>query len=158
MQLQNTTLATYIPLFEAAGVKQVISASPLSMGLLRNEGGQVWHPASPALQKAREDAVQLITKAGTTLEAVALGYGLASAGSSATHTPIVVGLSTPEEVHETMRVFSQLYKDPKARDAREPGTGTGLGAEQQKQLKLEGEVTDIIRKAGAFNWTWDSGV
>ncbi|KAL8284088.1 hypothetical protein RQP46_004837 [Phenoliferia psychrophenolica] len=156
--LQNTTLATYIPLFEAAGVKQVISASPLSMGLLRNEGGQAWHPASPELLKAQAEAVAVVTKAGTTLEAVALGYGLASAGSSASHTPIVVGLSTPEEVHETMRVYAELYSNPEARAAREPGTGTFAGEAQKKQVELEGQVAEIIRKAGAFNWTWDSGV
>ena len=134
-QLQNTSLATYIPLFEAAGVEQIISASPLSMGILRNDGGPAWHPATPALQQACKDAIAVAAKAGTTLEAVALGYGLTSAGSSTSHTPIVVGLSTPDEVHETMRVYSQLYSDPQARAARAPGTGLGEG--QTKQVALE---------------------
>ena len=106
--IQNTTLTSFLPLFHAAGVKQVVSASPLSMGLLRTAGGQTWHPASPALKKATEDAVAAVAKRGSTLEMVSLGYGFTSAAlheGSGEDTPTVVGLSTPQEVHETVEVY-----------------------------------------------------
>lgn len=94
-QLQNTTLSAFLPLFKAAGVKQIISASPLSMGLLRTAGGQPWHPASPELQEANKQAIAAVAEKGAKLEDVALGFGFASADleEGATPTPIVVGLS-----------------------------------------------------------------
>jgi len=51
MTLQNTTLKPSIPQFHQAGVKCILTASPLSMGLLRSGGPQPWHPATQA-QKA----------------------------------------------------------------------------------------------------------
>lgn len=94
-QLQNTTLSSFAPYFKAAGVKQIISASPLSMGLLRTAGGQAWHPASPELQQANTEAIETLAARGVKLEDVALGFGFSSAalGEDATPTPIVVGLS-----------------------------------------------------------------
>lgn len=94
-QLQNTTLSSFAPYFKAAGVKQIISASPLSMGLLRTAGGQAWHPASPELQQANTEAIETLAARGVKLEDVALGFGFSSAalGDDATPTPIVVGLS-----------------------------------------------------------------
>lgn len=94
-QLQNTTLSDWLPLFTAAGVKQVISASPLSMGLLRNSGGQAWHPASSELKQACEEVVKALTERGAKLEDVALGFGLGSAERRQDHAsvPSVIGLS-----------------------------------------------------------------
>ncbi|KAJ2617215.1 hypothetical protein H4S08_000430 [Coemansia sp. RSA 1365] len=45
-------LPEYIPLLRAAGVKTIIAASPLSMGLLQQDEPPDWHPANSELKKA----------------------------------------------------------------------------------------------------------
>ncbi|KAI8323052.1 Aldo/keto reductase, partial [Martensiomyces pterosporus] len=45
-------LAEYVPKLRAAGVKTVIAASPLSMGLLSSDTTPEWHPAKPELKAA----------------------------------------------------------------------------------------------------------
>ncbi|GAA5922308.1 D-arabinose 1-dehydrogenase (NAD(P)(+)) ARA2 [Sporobolomyces koalae] len=157
--LQNTTLSTFLPLFNKAGVKQVISASPLSMGLLRSAAAPPWHPASPELQAATQEAVKLVASRGAKLEDVALGFGFSSAklaGTEGRDTPTVIGLSTPEEVHETMKVYQQIYRtEGVSRTGRAPGTGLGAAAQQQEQL--EKEVVEIFKRTKTENWGWAVG-
>ncbi|GAA5850038.1 hypothetical protein JCM8547_000989 [Rhodosporidiobolus lusitaniae] len=152
--LQNTTLSTFLPLFYSAGVKQVITASPLSMGLLRSAPSPAWHPASPALQAATQEAVKLCAKEGVKLEGVALGFGFSSAklGGEGRETPTVVGLSTPEEVHETMKVFREIYGENSAelREGRAPGEGKLA----KKQLEFEKQLVDIFQQTKTMHWTW----
>ncbi len=47
--LNDTSLETILPYLETKGVG-VISASPLSMGLLTNQGPPTWHPAPQELK------------------------------------------------------------------------------------------------------------
>ena len=47
--LNDTSLETLLPLLKSKGVG-IISASPLSMGLLTESGPPSWHPASVELQ------------------------------------------------------------------------------------------------------------
>ncbi|BGP36863.1 hypothetical protein JCM10450v2_000755 [Rhodotorula kratochvilovae] len=159
--LQNTTLSTWTPLFYAAGVKQLLVASPLSMGLLRSASSPAWHPASPALQAATQDAIRACGAKGQKLEDVALGFGFSSAkppGAEGRETPTVVGLSTPKEVHETMRVYRALYPVGGAqRTGRAPGEGLE-GDEHKTQLELEKECVRIFKESRTFNWTWAVGV
>ncbi|GAA5859602.1 hypothetical protein JCM1840_006367 [Sporobolomyces johnsonii] len=158
--LQNTTLSAFLPLFYAAGVKQVITASPLSMGLLRSAPAPAWHPANAALQAANQQAVELVTSRGAKLEDVALGFGFTSArleGTAGRDTPTVVGLSTPEEVHETMKVYSEIYRVGGAsRKGRSPGEGLSDACKTQREL--EKDVVEIFKKSGTMNWTWAVGV
>ncbi|GAA5876183.1 hypothetical protein JCM16303_007048 [Sporobolomyces ruberrimus] len=158
--LQNTTLSTYLPLFHKAGVKQVISASPLSMGLLRSASSPPWHPANEALQAATQEAVKLVNSRGAKLEDVALGFGFSSAkleGTEGRDTPTVIGLSTPEEVHETMKVYTEIYRsEGQSRKGRAPGTGLGEAA--KKQRELEKEVVEIFKRTKTENWGWPVGV
>lgn len=156
--LQNTTLSTFLPLFHAAGVKQVITASPLNMGLLRGIGGQPWHPASAELKTATEAAARKVQELGSTIERVSLGFGLAGVALDPTlgSTPTVVGLSTPQEVHETMKVYVDLYHGKESRAGRRPGTG--LSAASAQQLLLEKTVVDYFRESGTYNQLWSSGL
>lgn len=93
--MQNTSLAAWYPLFKEAGVKQIINASPLSMGLLRTGEAPYWHPAPPQLRRANEEVVKTLADRGVKLEDVALGFGFASAAlkDGDLPTPTVVGLS-----------------------------------------------------------------
>ncbi|GAA5952887.1 hypothetical protein JCM21900_004255 [Sporobolomyces salmonicolor] len=158
--LQNTTLSAFLPLFYAAGVKQVIAASPLSMGLLRSAPAPAWHPANAALQAATQQAVELVASRGAQLEDVALGFGFTSArleGTAGRDTPTVVGLSTPEEVHETMKVYSEIYRvRGETRKGRSPGEGLSDACKTQREL--EKDVVEIFKKSGTMNWTWAVGV
>lgn len=160
--LQNTTLSSYLPLFAAAGVKQVISASPLCMGVLRNADAQPWHPASPELKSASRKAVAELANRGTTLEKVSLGYGLTSAAvlpGSGRDTPTVLGFSNPEEVHEAMEVYQSLYDaTPESRKGRIPGEGLGESKAHQEQMECEKIVVNCFKENGTFNQTWSQGV
>lgn len=154
--LQNTTLSTFLPLFKQAGVKQVITASPLNMGLLRSIGGQTWHPASPQLKTATEAAAQKIIQLGSTIEDVALGYGLSSAElQDGKSIPTVVGLSNPAEVYATMKVYSALYSEEGSRAGRRPGEGNQVSSQQRL---LEKTVVDYFKESNTYNELWSSGI
>lgn len=157
--IQNTTLSTFLPLFKAAGVKQVLTASPLSMGLLRGAGGQPWHPGTQASKDARAKAVTAVEALGTTLERVALGYGFTSAAikeGSGDDTPTVVGLSTPEEVHQTMEIYRSLYHEKESRKGRI--AGTGLSPASAQTMLAEKTVMDLFKANGSYNETWMQGL
>lgn len=158
LTLQNTSLSAFLPLFYAAGVDTVTAASPLAMGALRAQGPQPWHPASPATHDAAKRAAAVCAARGTTLERVALGFGFASANvhGSGAETPTVVGLSSVEEVEETVEVWRSVYGDGTARKGRRPGEG--LGEKAKEQLALEREVAKIFQESGTYNLGWDSGI
>jgi L-galactose dehydrogenase len=62
--LQNTRLLTeLLPVAEAHGVG-VLNASPLSLGLLTNQGPPPWHPAAPEIKDACRRAAELCRAAG----------------------------------------------------------------------------------------------
>ena len=160
-QLQNLTLREFYPLFVKAGVKQILVASPLSMGVLRGAPPPEWHPISPACRTATAEAVELCERKGRKLADVALGYGFSSVkpreATEGRDTPSVVGLSTPEEVHEAMKVFHSIYgQGGESRQGRLPGEG--LSEKQAEQLELEKGVVDCFKKHGGLNWTWAVGV
>ncbi|GAA5871778.1 hypothetical protein JCM3774_000297 [Rhodotorula dairenensis] len=159
--LQNLTLREFYPLFVQAGVKQILVASPLSMGVLRGAPPPEWHPISPACRTATAEAVELCTSRGKKLADVALGYGFSSVkpreAIQGRDTPSVVGLSTPEEVHDAMKVFHSIYgQGGESRTGRLPGEG--LSEKCADQLELEKGVVDCFRKHGGLNWTWAVGV
>ncbi|KAI5480857.1 hypothetical protein MNV49_006666 [Pseudohyphozyma bogoriensis] len=157
--LQNTSLSAYLPLFYASGVKQVITASPLSMGILRDIDPPAWHPASEEMKAATREATKAVAAKGARLQDVALGYGLTSAlreGDAGAITPTVVGLSSPDEVHATMKVYGALYRDTESRRGRAPGEG--LSEANVKEMELEKLAVDCFKKSGTLNWTWAVGV
>lgn len=75
--LQNSTLEEYLPLFTAAGVGQVINASPLSMGLLTTQGPPWWHPAVyvDELRTSAREAAEFCRAQGGSIEEEALRFG-----------------------------------------------------------------------------------
>ncbi|KAK4054879.1 hypothetical protein OIV83_000803 [Microbotryomycetes sp. JL201] len=157
--LQNTSLASWYPLFKQAGVKQIINASPLSMGLLRTDSSPAWHPASPALQQARRDIVQVLSAKNVLLEDVALGFGFASAAldPDSVATPTVVGLTSPDQVVSTMKVYESIYGRGEPRRGRLPGSGLD-SPELAEQLEYERTVLEIIQKSGTYQWCWPQGL
>ena len=115
----GTTVLAFASAFRTrARITQLITASPLNMGLLA-PSIPAFHPASAALRSATGDAQTALREKGTTLIDIALGYAYREA--RARDLPTVVGLSRPHEVHETMRVWRALQAegtDAEAADAR----------------------------------------
>lgn len=162
LQLQNLTLREFYPLFVEAGVKQILVASPLSMAVLRGAPPPPWHPISPACRTATAEAVELCAAKGQKLVDVALGYGFSSVkpreATAGRDTPTVVGLSTPDEVHEAMKVYHGIYGQAGgSRAGRYPGEGLA-GDQFKTQLELEKAVVDSFKKHKGLNWTWAVGV
>lgn len=78
--LQNTKLSSEgVPRLKAAGVDIVPNASPLGMGLLRQEGVAIggqgdWHPAGKDLRAAIREASNFCDANGERIEVVAIRY------------------------------------------------------------------------------------
>lgn len=112
LNLQNRTFEAFKPAFlERAKVKQVVSASPFSMGLLSPKP-PAWHPASDEIKVAVAKAFAMhnerIGEGSTspTISELALGYAFGQALKA--QTPTVIGLSSVEEVHACARIWQQV--------------------------------------------------
>lgn len=113
--LQNAALAEFLPAFDDAGVRHVINASPLSMGLLTTRGPPDWHPGVfvDALRDSARGAAKLCKDQGGSIEEEALrfGYGQLSMGGSGEDkrgVPCVVGCCTLGELEQTLRSFKAV--------------------------------------------------
>ncbi|KAF9246885.1 Aldo/keto reductase family-domain-containing protein [Melanogaster broomeanus] len=142
--VKNT--APYTPLdvvaFEQrAGVKQVISASPLSMGLL-TPTPPAWHPASDNIKEAVKEAVELAKASGAGLPELALQYAFQKAREA--EIPTVVGLSSLKDVHENARIWYEIDK-------------LGVGETEGWKGRLRA-VTDLFEKkdGGLLDHSWET--
>lgn len=135
--LQNSVLMEFIPHFyRRAKVGQLISASPLSMGLLTPKPPS-WHPAPHELRQAVIDASR--TWPGD-FPNLAVGYSMYQTKVAEKPLPLVIGLSTPREVHEAVAVWREIH--------------AGRGGEERRR---GGErVKEVIKNAGYLNWSWPS--
>ncbi len=75
--LNDDKLVDFLDFFEAKGVG-VISASPLSMGLLSKRGVPAWHPAPKTLVEACAKAAQLCEEKGYPIEKLAVQYAVSN--------------------------------------------------------------------------------
>lgn len=117
--LQNNSLAQYVPKFQAAGIKSIINGSPLSMGLLRAEPAPEWHPASPDLKTACVEASRHVeSRHGQKLADVALRYSFGFEGTTC------VGCSTLQELEAALE----------ARDAVLTQKKSGKGGEADERI------------------------
>ncbi|EFP92913.2 uncharacterized protein PGTG_19031 [Puccinia graminis f. sp. tritici CRL 75-36-700-3] len=93
--LQKSALSSYLPYFQAAGVVQIISASPLGNILLTTQGPPDWQPAPKALcQVIKEVAKSIQTTHHLSIEHISLLYrGLISARQPPRCTPICTPLA-----------------------------------------------------------------
>jgi L-galactose dehydrogenase len=75
--LNDTALETLLPLLTAKEIG-IISASPLSMGLLTQRGAPTWHPAPAEVKAACHQAVLYCQQKGVSLEKLAVQFALAN--------------------------------------------------------------------------------
>lgn len=110
------------------------------MGLLTPKA-PAWHPAPPALKTAVDVAIKLTEGWPGGLPNIALGYAMRK-GSAFTDMdiPTVVGLSTPAEVHEALKVWREAQEEK----------------DTARRLELEHAVLAVIDNSGFRNWSWTS--
>ncbi|CCM04029.1 uncharacterized protein FIBRA_06186 [Fibroporia radiculosa] len=134
--LQNDAFTAFVPLFrERARVSQLLTASPLCMGLLTPTPPK-WHPAPPELLKAVKQANVVCGEWEGGLPNVAIGYGYRTA--SRMSMPVVVGLSNPREVHENIQVWRAIKE----------------GKNDNARVVQEKEVSKVF--SDFVNWSWAS--
>ncbi|KAI3497413.1 hypothetical protein L1887_40004 [Cichorium endivia] len=130
--INDTTLEDLLPYLKSKGVG-VISASPLSMGLLTENGPPDWHPASPELKAACKNAAEFCKKKGKDISKLAVQYSLRNKDIST----ILVGMKSVEEVKVNVEAAMEL-------------------ANGEKDEELLVEVEEILKPVK--NQTWPSGI
>ncbi len=95
--LNNTTLQGLLPLLEQKQVG-IISASPLSMGLLTDRGAPAWHPATEGIKRACAKAATHCQQRGADLAQLALQFALANPKIQTT----LVGTASPDNLRRNV--------------------------------------------------------
>lgn len=116
------------------------------MGLLTPKA-PAWHPVPQELKAAIAKAGQNAESWPGGLPNIAIGYSIRkgknedySASLSREVMPIVIGLSTPDEVHETIKVWREVQQNETLAE----------------RLKVEEEVLKTIKDSGYYGWAWAS--
>ncbi|XP_078435545.1 L-galactose dehydrogenase-like isoform X3 [Wolffia australiana] len=130
--INDSSLQDLLPYLESKGVG-VISASPLSMGLLTDNGPPDWHPAPAELKAACEVAADHCQRKGKNISKLALQYSLKGQGISS----VLVGMNSVKQVEENVAAALEL-------------AAGGIDSE------LLAEVESILQPVK--NQTWPSGI
>jgi L-galactose dehydrogenase len=93
--LNDTALETLIPYLQQKGAG-IISASPLSMGLLTERGAPEWHPAPVELKQACARAAEHCRRRGVDIAQLALQFAVANEAIATT----LVGTASPENLRK----------------------------------------------------------
>lgn len=109
--LNDTMLETLLPFLEEHGVG-IISASPLSMGLLTQRGAPDWHPATPAIKDACRRAVELSERRGASIEKLSVQFSLANPRIATT----LVGTSKAENIEKNVRWLQESVDEELSRE------------------------------------------
>jgi len=138
LTIQNDTFLSFAKeLKERAGVGQLITASPLCMGLLTPNPPE-WSPAPPELKSASSEAVDVCYSWAGGLPDIALGFAYRNARHLGIST--VVGMGSLGEVHETMKIWREIVSDSRAQERRE----------------YEERVIRVFDASGYRNYSWTS--
>ncbi|KAI0829347.1 Aldo/keto reductase [Trametes gibbosa] len=134
--LQNATFAAFAPLLRGrAGIPQLLTASPLNMGLL-TPNPPAWHPATRELREGARRAREVCEDQGWEggLPNVAVGYGFRQGAEL--DVPVVVGLSNLREVHESVRAWREVKE----------------GEGEAKRVALEQRVVEAFGEHVGWSW------
>ncbi|CAL5379303.1 unnamed protein product [Camellia sinensis] len=130
--INDSTLEDLLPYLKSKGVG-VISASPLSMGLLTERGPPEWHPASPELKAACQAAAAYCKENGKNISKLAMQYSLSNKDISS----VLVGMNSGKQVEENVAAAKEL-------------------AMFGKDEKAVSEIEEILKPV--MNQTWPSGI
>jgi L-galactose dehydrogenase len=95
--LHDSALESLLPYLERKGVG-IISAAPLAMGLLTEQGLPEWHPAPPDVKAACARAAALCRERGVDIAQLALQFALANPRIATT----LVGMGRMEELQKNV--------------------------------------------------------
>jgi L-galactose dehydrogenase len=112
--LNDTALAGLIPDLERRGVG-IISASPLSMGLLSNRGAPNWHPAPQEVRAACAKAAAFCREKGTDIAKLAVQFAVAEPRIATT----LVGTASPENITNNVKWAGEPLDETLLADVRE---------------------------------------
>ena len=101
--LNDDLLTEYLDYLEEKGVG-VISASPLSMGLLSSRGAPDWHPASEDLREACRRAAKYCAEQGYPIEKLAMQFATSLSPRIAT---TLFSSASPENVLKNIRYVEE---------------------------------------------------
>ncbi|MCO5557172.1 hypothetical protein L7F22_010731 [Adiantum nelumboides] len=130
--LNDTALEGLIPYLKSKGVG-IISASPLSMGLLTESGPPSWHPAPKEVQAACAEAACYCKRNGKNISKLALQFSLNNPDICTT----LVGMNSVEQVKKNVRACMETRND------------------QSMELDILKEVKAILEPVK--NLSWPSG-
>jgi len=143
MTLQNTTLNDVVPKFRAAGVRKILTASPLSMGLLRLEGPQPWHPATKSQREAVLKAVEFVEKNGHNMADTSMRFVFGNWDGT-----VIGGWSTVKELEDAVTMWHRVKQ--------------GIGKAEDEQLwnearQIIGKEIDTMWSSPPIGWKFDDG-
>ncbi|OLL27169.1 D-arabinose 1-dehydrogenase [Neolecta irregularis DAH-3] len=104
--LQNTTLKKFLPKIHGAGVKVVLNAGALSMGMLRPQGPPLWHPASAELRNAAQKACEWAQNHDNDIASLALRFVFTHWTESAN----VTGIGSVNELEVCVQEYWRAQK------------------------------------------------
>ncbi|XP_073065748.1 L-galactose dehydrogenase [Primulina eburnea] len=130
--INDFSLEDLLPYLKSKGVG-VISASPLAMGLLTENGPPEWHPACPELKVACQAAAAHCKKKGNNISKLAMQFSLSNQDIST----ILVGMNSIKQVDENVAAAAELAR---------------VGIDKETLLEIE-EILKPVK-----NQTWPSGI
>jgi aryl-alcohol dehydrogenase-like predicted oxidoreductase len=146
--VQNPSLEVYLPEFKKAGVRQIMNAAPLSMGILTTGGGPDWHPVNVAkgpVYDACREASQLCQDQGTSIEEVAVNFAYKGLKDGDRDIPVVIGCKVIDELKRTIKGW---------RAVNVPGE---VSAETRAKIDtVEKQVEELFERKGIKGWSWQS--
>ena len=143
MTLQNTTLEAAVPLLYKAGVQRVLTASPLSMGLLRSAGPQPWHPATQSQKDAVIKAVEYVEKQGHNVADTSMRFVFAKWDGC-----VIGGWSSIKELEDSVKMWHRVKN--------------GIGKEEDERLwkgarEVMGNEVDTMWSSPEKGWIFSDG-
>jgi L-galactose dehydrogenase len=100
--LNDTTLTELLPFFESKNVG-VISASPVSQGLLTNQGTPAWHPAPNGVKTVCAQAAAYCREQGSDISKLAMQFALGNPRIATT----LVGTASPTNIAKNAQWIEQ---------------------------------------------------
>lgn len=111
--LNDDMLVDYLDMFEERGIG-VISASPLSMGLLSQRGVPAWHPAPASLVEACRRAADYCSSKGYPIEKLAVQYAVSNPRIATT----LFSSANPDNVRRNLQFVEESMDENLVKEVR----------------------------------------
>ncbi|KAL0089359.1 NADP-dependent oxidoreductase domain-containing protein [Phycomyces blakesleeanus] len=138
--LNDTTLSDYADAFRAAGVRYLLNASPLSMGLFRESGPPEWHPAHPELREAVHKCALLAKENGLNISEIASRFSFSGRQQFNLDTT-VIGIGKREEAKAAVAAIKRMKDIEQGKEK--------LSETEQKVLD---QIHAILKPYKNFTW------